>query len=99
MVRWLPKVLLSSGVALALWAIGFPLHSAALQRARCMAYEQELRHVEAGTLVATGTSKYADAFAAAARVMSGLSTTTLVTAVALVITGSACVWASRTKGR
>lgn len=93
MAKWLPRSLLVVGVALAIWATIFPIHTAALQRARCFAYEQELRHSDVA--ISTNAIKYADTFAAAARTMSALSTVTMVTTAMLIIAGLVGIWTAR----
>ena len=80
---------------LGIWSLVFPLHTAALQRARCLAYEIELRQIDSSR-TALSAAKYADEFSAAAKTMSELSVTTLLLSVILVVVGFTGVWSSRT---
>jgi len=93
MSKWLPRCLLVAGIVSGAWAVIFPLHAAALQRAHCLAYERELRN--SAVTESDNAVKYADTFAAAAGTLSDLSTTVLVITAILIIAGLVGMWAAR----
>lgn len=97
MTKWFPRVLLISGIILAIWAIVFPLHTSALQRSRCLAYANELRQGSLDGLLSADATKYADTFTASAKAMAVLTSTMLTIIVILIVAGIAGVWISKTR--